>query len=188
MFDEQGKWKPGRLLNGDQTHQGRHIRLPPGQFQIQKVRFYRYFTLASMSGTRETLALRGVAAGRHVAPDAAATLRGIDEQPAAVMPAAHARAIGVEFTQQVHRGKHHEVERKVETAALADGFESQPSVTRCKSAARRSALPGGLDLVERRGGRRSLRQQGNTGVVQCLAYAARARQRHNGFACRAFTL
>jgi len=30
------------LLNGDQTHQGRHIRLPPGQFQIQKVRFYRY--------------------------------------------------------------------------------------------------------------------------------------------------
>jgi beta-galactosidase GanA len=42
VFDEQGKWKPGRLLNGDQTHQGRHIRLPPGQFQIQKVRFYRY--------------------------------------------------------------------------------------------------------------------------------------------------
>jgi beta-galactosidase GanA len=42
IFDEQGKWKPGRLLNGDQTHQGRHIRLPPGQFQIQKVRFYRY--------------------------------------------------------------------------------------------------------------------------------------------------
>ncbi len=42
VFDEQGKWKSGRLLNGDQTHQGRHIRLPPGQFQIQKVRFYRY--------------------------------------------------------------------------------------------------------------------------------------------------
>ncbi len=42
VFDEQGKWKTGRLLNGDQTHQGRHIRLPPGQFQIQKVRFYRY--------------------------------------------------------------------------------------------------------------------------------------------------
>ena len=42
MFDEKGVWKPGRRLNGDQTHQGRHIRLPPGQFQIQKVRFYRY--------------------------------------------------------------------------------------------------------------------------------------------------
>ena len=41
-FDEKGKWNPGRRLNGDQTHQGRHIRLPPGQFQIQKVRLYRY--------------------------------------------------------------------------------------------------------------------------------------------------
>jgi beta-galactosidase GanA len=37
-----GAWQPGRRLNGDQTHQGRHIRLPPGQFQIQKVRLYRY--------------------------------------------------------------------------------------------------------------------------------------------------
>ena len=37
-----GKWVAGRRLNGDQTHQGRHIRLPPGQFQIQKVRLYRY--------------------------------------------------------------------------------------------------------------------------------------------------
>jgi len=42
VFDAQGKWVPGRRLNGDQTHQGRHIRLPPGQFQIQKVRLYRY--------------------------------------------------------------------------------------------------------------------------------------------------
>jgi beta-galactosidase GanA len=42
VFDEKGVWKPGRRLNGDQTHQGRHIRLPPGQFQIQKVRLYRY--------------------------------------------------------------------------------------------------------------------------------------------------
>jgi beta-galactosidase GanA len=39
---ENGKWKPGRRLNGDQTHQGRHVRLPPGNPQIQKVRFYRY--------------------------------------------------------------------------------------------------------------------------------------------------
>jgi beta-galactosidase GanA len=37
-----GKWVAGRRLNGDQTHQGRHIRLPPGKAQIQKVRFYRY--------------------------------------------------------------------------------------------------------------------------------------------------
>jgi len=41
-FDTSGKWLPGRRLNGDQTHQGRHIRLPPGNPQIQKVRFYRY--------------------------------------------------------------------------------------------------------------------------------------------------
>lgn len=42
VFDAQGKWQPGRRLNGDQTHQGRHIRLPPGKPQIQRVRFYRY--------------------------------------------------------------------------------------------------------------------------------------------------
>jgi beta-galactosidase GanA len=41
-FDTQGRWVPGRLLNGDQTHQGRHVRLAPGHFQIQQVRFYRY--------------------------------------------------------------------------------------------------------------------------------------------------
>lgn len=41
-FDGQGRWVPGRLLNGDQTHQGRHIRLFPGNWQIQKVRLYRY--------------------------------------------------------------------------------------------------------------------------------------------------
>lgn len=41
-FDADGKWRPGRRLNGDQTHQGRHIRLPPGEPQIQRVTFYRY--------------------------------------------------------------------------------------------------------------------------------------------------
>jgi beta-galactosidase GanA len=41
-FDAHGTWVPGRLLNGDQTHQGRHIRLAPSTFQIQRVRFYRY--------------------------------------------------------------------------------------------------------------------------------------------------
>ena len=40
--DAAGKWVPGRLLNGDQTHQGRHIRLAPGAFQIQRVKLYRY--------------------------------------------------------------------------------------------------------------------------------------------------
>jgi beta-galactosidase GanA len=37
-----GKWTPGRLLNGDQSHQGRHLKLPPGEFGIQRVRLYRY--------------------------------------------------------------------------------------------------------------------------------------------------
>jgi beta-galactosidase GanA len=41
-FDSRGTWVPGRLLNGDQTHQGRHVRLAPGKFQIQRVRLYRY--------------------------------------------------------------------------------------------------------------------------------------------------
>ena len=42
VFDGQGRWVPGRVLNGDQTHQGRHIRLPPDQFQVQRIRLYRY--------------------------------------------------------------------------------------------------------------------------------------------------
>ncbi|HEV7891998.1 MAG TPA: DUF5597 domain-containing protein [Pyrinomonadaceae bacterium] len=37
-----GQWTPGRWLNGDQTHQGRHIRLPSGRFDIQRVKLYRY--------------------------------------------------------------------------------------------------------------------------------------------------
>lgn len=39
---EGGQWKPGRLLNGDESHQGRHVRLPPGSLSIQRVRLYRY--------------------------------------------------------------------------------------------------------------------------------------------------
>jgi beta-galactosidase GanA len=42
VFDAAGNWVPGRLMNGDQTHQGRHIRLYPGDFTIQRVKFYRY--------------------------------------------------------------------------------------------------------------------------------------------------
>lgn len=37
-----GQWQPGRWLNGDQTHQGRHMRLPPGRFDIQRIKLYRY--------------------------------------------------------------------------------------------------------------------------------------------------
>ena len=39
---EAGEWRPGRRLNGDQTHQGRHVRLPPGAFGVQRFRLYRY--------------------------------------------------------------------------------------------------------------------------------------------------
>ncbi|HTH38351.1 MAG TPA: DUF5597 domain-containing protein [Pyrinomonadaceae bacterium] len=38
----EGKWKPGRRLNGDQTHQGRHLRISAGRFEIQHVKLYRY--------------------------------------------------------------------------------------------------------------------------------------------------
>jgi beta-galactosidase GanA len=41
-FDAQHRWIAGRLLNGDQTHQGRHIQLAPGDFQIQRIKLYRY--------------------------------------------------------------------------------------------------------------------------------------------------
>lgn len=37
-----GHWIPGRRLNGDQDHQGRHIRIPVGDYGIQKVKLYRY--------------------------------------------------------------------------------------------------------------------------------------------------
>ncbi len=39
---EDGRWNPGRRLNGDESHQGRHLRLPPDGFSIQRVRLYRY--------------------------------------------------------------------------------------------------------------------------------------------------
>jgi len=35
-------WRRLRRLNGDQTHQGRHVRLEPGRFAVQRVRLYRY--------------------------------------------------------------------------------------------------------------------------------------------------
>jgi beta-galactosidase GanA len=39
---EAGRWVGGRWLNGDEDHQGRHVRLPTGEFGIQRVRLYRY--------------------------------------------------------------------------------------------------------------------------------------------------
>ena len=37
-----GVWQHRRWLNGDQTHQGRHVRLEPGRFTVQRVALYRY--------------------------------------------------------------------------------------------------------------------------------------------------
>lgn len=37
-----GQWVVQRWLGGDETHQGRHVRIPPGQFGIQRVKLYRY--------------------------------------------------------------------------------------------------------------------------------------------------
>jgi beta-galactosidase GanA len=39
---EDGRWQHGRWLNGDQTHQGRHVRMEPGRFSMQRVKLYRY--------------------------------------------------------------------------------------------------------------------------------------------------
>jgi beta-galactosidase GanA len=37
-----GQFEEGRWLNGDQTHQGRHLRLPPERYTVQRLRLYRY--------------------------------------------------------------------------------------------------------------------------------------------------
>nr|MBP8976941.1 DUF5597 domain-containing protein [Bacteroidota bacterium] len=39
---EEGKWIAGRRLNGDQSHQGKHLYLPGNEFGIQKVKLYEY--------------------------------------------------------------------------------------------------------------------------------------------------
>jgi beta-galactosidase GanA len=39
---ENGRWKNIRWLNGDETHQGRHLRLVPGGLSIQRIKLYRY--------------------------------------------------------------------------------------------------------------------------------------------------
>jgi hypothetical protein len=39
---ENQQWKVLRHLNGDQTHQGRHVRIPYGQYGVQRVELYGY--------------------------------------------------------------------------------------------------------------------------------------------------
>jgi len=39
---KDGKWIPGLRMNGDQSHQGRHLRIPEGSYSIQKVKLYSY--------------------------------------------------------------------------------------------------------------------------------------------------
>lgn len=41
-YFRDGQWRRSRRLNGDQTHQGRHVRLPPGPLTMQRVTLYRY--------------------------------------------------------------------------------------------------------------------------------------------------
>lgn len=39
---QNGRWREGRWMNGDETHQGRHIGLRGGAFTIQRVKLFRY--------------------------------------------------------------------------------------------------------------------------------------------------
>jgi beta-galactosidase GanA len=39
---KDGQWLPGCRMNGDQSHQGRHLRIPENEYSIQKVKLYTY--------------------------------------------------------------------------------------------------------------------------------------------------
>ena len=39
---ENGVWRTIRHFNGDQTHQGRHVRIAVGDYEIQKLKLYTY--------------------------------------------------------------------------------------------------------------------------------------------------
>lgn len=41
-YEDGSVWRGGRWLNGDETHQGRHIRFPGDAWRVQRVRLYRY--------------------------------------------------------------------------------------------------------------------------------------------------
>ncbi|MNC92460.1 hypothetical protein D3C83_88900 [compost metagenome] len=38
----EGQWQRQRWLNGDQTHQGRHLRIGPDAFETLRVKLYSY--------------------------------------------------------------------------------------------------------------------------------------------------
>lgn len=38
----QGRWTPGRRLNGDEILSGKGLRFPGDSYSIQKVKLYRY--------------------------------------------------------------------------------------------------------------------------------------------------
>ena len=37
-----GEWQAGRVLNGDQSHQGRHLRIADGNWEVQLIKLYQY--------------------------------------------------------------------------------------------------------------------------------------------------
>jgi len=37
-----GVWQPGRRMNGDQDHQGRHLRIDVNDYSIQRIKLYQY--------------------------------------------------------------------------------------------------------------------------------------------------
>lgn len=39
---ENEKWIPDRRMNGDQNHQGRHVRIPANEYSIKHVKLYTY--------------------------------------------------------------------------------------------------------------------------------------------------
>jgi hypothetical protein len=39
---DNGRWQEGRWLNGDESHQGRHVQMPADSFGIQKVTLYKF--------------------------------------------------------------------------------------------------------------------------------------------------
>jgi len=41
-YEKNGTWVGSRWLNGDETHQGRHLRLSDGSWSVQRVKLYRY--------------------------------------------------------------------------------------------------------------------------------------------------
>jgi hypothetical protein len=42
QYAKDGTWQGSRWLNGDETHQGRHVHLPDGGWSVQRVKLYRY--------------------------------------------------------------------------------------------------------------------------------------------------